>query len=193
MLETYHNLINYLFPVFIYKDADVLTIEDRRPSTMQLIFAAGGIFLLLFTIFSARALIETGYYWLLAVLIGGALLLIIKTMLEPFRERYIFDKRIDTYTFVRRGLLKSQTEQGSLSQFRAVQIERRIVSTDDGTAENYHVALLKNEGLLFGSPARAILREGNSQPIFSNLSSETRIAKAIASFLNFPSTEVIDG
>ena len=123
---------------------------------------------------------------------GGATALIVRALFEPFRETYIFDKRIDTYTFVRRTLIKSETEQGSLSQFRAVQIERRRVSTDNGTSEIFSVALLKNEGLLFGSPSTAILREGDSQPIFSNFSTESRIAIAISSFLNFSSTDVVD-
>ena len=192
MLETYNNLINYFFPVLIYNDTDVLTIEDRRPSTMQLVFAAGGVGVLVFTAFSSKILIDNWSWVIIPILIVGALLLILKALLDPFRETYIFDKRIDTYTFVRRSLFKSQTEEGSLSRFRAVQIERREIDTEDGKSVNYHVALLKNEGLLFGSPSREILRADYSHPIFSGFSSELRIAEAIEKFLNFPPTEIID-
>lgn len=191
-MEFYRRMINYLFPVLIYKFTDVLTIEDKRPSFMQLVFASGGIAALIFTISFAWELIKVGYYGLVIIFAGAAIFLIIKALLEPFRETYVFDKRIDTYTFVRRSVIKSQTEQGSLSQFRAIQIERRLISGDNGTTENYHVALLKNEELLFGSPSTALLREGNSYPVFADLSSELRIARAIASFLNFTSTEIVD-
>jgi hypothetical protein len=191
-METYHNLVNYTFPVLIYKDTDVLTIEDKRPSFMLPVFAISGIGLFAFSAFLLKPAIETGYYLLAAVLLGGAAALITKALFETIGETYIFDKKIDTYTFVRRRFFKSETEQGSLSQFRAVQIERKLVSTDDGTVKIYRVALLKNEGLLFGSPSTAILREGDSQPIFSNYSSESRIAKSISEFLNFSSTDVVD-
>lgn len=191
MIKTYRNIVNYLLPVFIRENAGVLTIVDGRPSTLQLIFSAGGIGLLIFTVFSLGALINSQFYGFIPILIGASLFLIIKALLAPFREIYIFDKNIDTYTLVRRSLVKSQTEQGSLSQFRAIQIERRL--DDDGeTSETFHIALLKNEGLLFGSPSRLILREGSSHPIFSNFSSESRIANAIEKFLDFSPTEVID-
>ena len=147
---------------------------------------------MVFTISSLWALINSQFYGFIPIFIIAALLLIIKALFEPFRETYNFDKKIDTYTFVRRSLIKSHTEQGSLSQFRAIQIERREVDNEYDTSETYHVALLKNEGLLFGSPSRAILREGNSHPIFSDLSSESRIAKAIGNFLDFSPAEVID-
>lgn len=189
MFKTYRNMVNYLFPVFIRENAGVLTIADSRPSTLQLIFSAGGIGLLIFTVFSFGALINSQFYGFIPILIGASLFLIIKALLAPFREIYIFDKNIDTYTLVRRSLIKSQSEQGSLSQFRAIQIERRL---DDDDGETFHIALLKNEGLLFGSPSRLILREESSHPIFSNLSSESRIANAIENFLDFSPTEVID-
>lgn len=191
-MDFYYNIINYLFPVLIYKDTNALTIEDRRPSNIQLIFAAGGIGLLVFALYSAGMLIGTGYYSLLALLIAGAILLIFAAVLKPFREMYNFDKTTDTYVFVRRGMLKSETEEGSLSQFRAVQVERRLVSGEGGIEENYHVALLKTSELLFGSPPVLILREGDSHPVFSSFSSETRIAKAITDFLDLPPAEVID-
>lgn len=192
MLETYHNLVNYTFPVLIYKDTDILTIEDKRPSFLLALLAAGAIGLFAFAVFFAKTLIETGYYLLLAIILCGAIALLVRALFEPFREKYIFDKRIDTYTFIRRSLIKSETEQGSLSQFRAVQIERRLVSTDDGTTEIYRVALLKNEGLLFGSPATQHLREGDYQPIFSSYSSEARIARAISNFLEFSTLDDVD-
>jgi hypothetical protein len=192
MMKFYRNIINYLFPVLIYKDTDVLTIEDRRISRRQLIFAGSGICLFIFTGILAKELIDAGFWGFVVIMPGVGLFLIIRALLTPFWETYNFDKRKDTYTFVRRSLIKREIEQGSLSQFRAIQIERRLISTDDETTENYHVALLKNGDLLFGSPPRAILREEDSYPIFSDLESESRIAKTIATFLNFSSAEIID-
>ncbi len=185
-------MVNYLFRVFIRENAGVLTIVDSRPSSRQLIFSAGGIGFLGFTLFSIWELIDSQFYGFIPIFIGASIFLIIKALLAPFREIYIFDKNTDTYTFVRRSLIKSQTEQGSLSQFRAIQIERRFVEDEYTESETFHIALLKNEGLLFGSPSRVIFREESSQPIFSNLSTEFRIAEAIEKFLDFSPTEVID-
>jgi len=59
-----------------------------------------------------------------------------------FPEKYVLDKGQDTYAFTRRSVLKSQTTVGSLSEIRAVQIERTTATTDNETREIFRVALL---------------------------------------------------
>lgn len=67
--------------------------------------------------------------------------------------------------------------EGSLSQIRAVQVERR----SDEDSEIYMVALLM-QGLLLGAPDTQILRE--NKPALNSRAAETRIAAAISKFLN---------
>src|SRR5262249_24040776 len=104
-----------------------------------------------------------------------------------FREAYVFNKKSDTYTFTRQSILNRDVLEGSASQFRAVQIERRTDYDDD--KEVLAVALLM-QVMLLAQSARQILRK--KPPLLNSLATEKRIAAAIAKFLNIPREGVID-
>jgi hypothetical protein len=91
--------------------------------------------------------------------------------------------------------IKSQTIEGSLSQIRAVQIERRVVTTtteDSGssTRELFYVTLLLRQGLLLGASDTVHLR--TDAPLGSRYASEAQIAYAIANFLKLPVPETVN-
>lgn len=182
---------NYLFPVKIIRLDDVLIIEDRRPTATLFWSGLIGILTLAFTIYAAVGLISLGFLWLVLVFGGLAIFLIGYCLTRNFREIYVFDKAKDTYIFTRQSAFKKDSIQGALSQFRAVQVQRKEVSGDNSTQEIYHVALLEQGGLLFGSSGTQVLRE--EPPVFNSFEAESRIASAISSFLNVRTdTEVVD-
>ena len=106
----------------------------------------------------------------------------------PFREKYVFNKDQDTYTFTQQGVLKRQTTEGGLSEIRAVQMERKVMA-ENGRKDVFRVALLLRQGLLFGASDTIVLRE--ETPVGSYYESEARIAYAIADFLKVPVPEMV--
>ena len=183
--------LNKFFPVNIKTQPGVLVIDDRRPSdgmVLCVVLIASSLFIsaLLF-----RQMIAYGFYWLLALFLLPALVFGIRSLLLPIRELYIFDKNNDTYLIRRWSALRRQTTQGSLSQIRAVQIERRLLSGGEhhGTREVFRVALLLHQGLLLGASDSLLLREDSALDF--SYGSESYIASAIANFLELPSPETI--
>lgn len=203
-MERLWDMMNYLFGVWIVAQDDVLYIEDRRP-TQKMGLSVGGIIVI--GTFASWA-------WLKDVLIVDAYT--ITLTLAPvvvalffivrgnFREVYVFNKKTDSYTFTRQSVLRKDVLEGSASQFRAVQIEKRIRDDRDATSlvgdmllktdsrsgdEVYMVALLL-DGLLFGQSDTQILRE--DPPFLNFRSTENRIANAIGKFLNIPREGVVD-
>jgi hypothetical protein len=185
MFERYYDIIDYLFPVRIIRIGETLSIEDRRPTSIMfisalcvLVFFTGAVMTVFFNGFTG----EVGY-WLGPT--AGWLVSLLFAINGTFREIYVFDKPGDTYRFTRQSIFKKDVLEGSLSQFRAVQLERRS-SDDDST---YMVALLM-QGMLLGQPDTQILRE--NPPIFNNYETEERIAGAISSFLNIKQADDTD-
>lgn len=182
---------NYLFPVKIIRLDDVLIIEDRRPTAALFVSGLVGILTLGFIIPATVELISLGFLWVVLVFGGMGIFLIGYCLTRTFREIYVFDRAKDTYTFTRQSAFKKDVIEGALSRFRAVQVQRKEVSGESGTQEIYHVALLEQGGLLFGSSGTQLLRE--DPPIFNSFEAESRIAGAITSFLSVRrDAEVID-
>ena len=178
------------FPVDINPQQDQLVIEDRRPGDnllLSIVLALGALFI---SAALFRPLIAGGIYWPLVLFLLPAPIFGVRSLLLPFREKYVFNKGQGTYTFTRQSALKRETTEGDLSQIRAVQIERRAVTTDNGTREVFRVALLLSQGLLLGMPDTLVLRE--ETPVASGYESEARIAYAIANFLQVPVPEMVD-
>ena len=185
MFQRYYDIIDYLFPVYIIRRDDTLSIEDRRPTlatTISGLAFAGFLLGAVATIFFYGFTGEVGY-WLGPA--AGWFVALLFAINGTFREIYVFDKTSDTYIFTRQSVLKKDVLQGSLSQFRAVQVECR---TDDDDS-NYMVALLM-QGMLLGQPDTQILRE--NPPAFNSYDVEVRIAGAISSFLNIERQDDID-
>ncbi|MGH9901461.1 MAG: hypothetical protein ACRD68_06560 [Pyrinomonadaceae bacterium] len=179
-----------LFPVRIDAGQDVLVVEDRRPSDgllLSVVLTAGSLFVsaLLF-----RSSIDSRIYWPLILFLLPAPVFGVRSLLLPFREKYVFDRGRGTYAFTRQSVLKKETTEGDAGQIRAVQLERRAVTTEHGTREIYRVALRLRHGLLLGASDTLVLRE--ETPVGSRFESEARIAYAIADFLRVPVPETVN-
>ena len=165
-----------LFQVFITDRDDVLYIEDRRPTPLLLSSGLGAIGFIIFTVYQ---LIFVGFGAGLWVIVGmGTVGLILAGMAMSiiFREIYIFDRPTDTFTFTRQSVFKKDVVEGTLSQFRAVQVEKQHVRN----TTNYNVVLLQQGPFLSGADTY-ILRE--NQPLVESLEAESKIATAISEFL----------
>ncbi|MBA2734597.1 MAG: hypothetical protein H0U54_17180 [Acidobacteria bacterium] len=178
------------FPINISTQRDALVIDDRRPSDDLLLFVTLLVGSLFISAILLRPLIANGIYWPLALFLLPAPIFAVKCLRRSFREKYVFDKSQETYTFKRRSVLKSPTTQGDLSLIRAVQIERTRVTTEDRTKEVFRVVLLLRQGLLLGASDSLPLREG--LPLGSTYESEAQIANAIANFLDLGVPETVD-
>ncbi len=188
MLERY---LSRFFPIYIYPQPDTLVIEDRRPSNGLLLLIVFAALWLLIAVVTLTPLIAQDVYWPVAIFLLPAPIFVIPGLLLAYGAEYIFDKGQDTYRFSRKSALKSSaTQEGLLSQIRAVQIERRLLpqSDDGGTREAFRVVLLLQQGMLFGSPDTVPLREDT---LFNHYESEVRIANAVAKFLDLPGPDTV--
>ena len=184
-----------IFPVRVHRDGGVLRIEDRRPSdgfVLAVIFAA---FFLIFSAGIFRPMVADNIYWPLLLFLVPGLIFAVRILITPVRATYMFDKERDSYSFIRRGLLRKQSAEGSVSQIRGVQVERREVSggADSGnytSREIYRPVLLLKQGLLFGSPDIIPLR-GDST-VDSSYETATQIAAGITSYLSLGAAESVD-
>ena len=190
-MQKIRDIINYLVGVYIHDRNDVLVIEDRRP-TRNMFFSMLGFLAMLGFVLAYVLTLLTNFNiglkfnaisW---TFFGAALVAALYFGISgTFREIYVFDKPNDTFTFTRQSVFNKDVLQGSLSQFRAVQIERR---TDDDS-QIYMVALL-TQGLLLGQPETQFLRE--KRPLFNSRAAESRIATAISKSLNIKRQGLVD-
>lgn len=189
----WQRLLDRFFPVEIGEKPDLLVIEDRRPGDGFVVAVTVAALSLAVSAILFRPLVSSGIYWPLALFLAPALFFTVKSLLATLRERYVFDKGQDKYIFTRRGVVKSKTTEGILSEVRAVQIERTVVSsTEPGqqSREVFRVALLLGKGMRLGSSDVVHLREGT--PVGSNRENEARMASAIAKFLKLPPPETVN-
>jgi len=190
-MEKFWNLINYICGVWIISRDDVLVIEDRRP-TLRTALSFGALFVIVVMavwswLTKSLKLDEISIPFIIVVIAVAAFF----AVKDNFREVYVFNKKTDTYTFTRQSVLRNDVLEGSASQFRAVQVERRRTegNSDQFDTEKYMVALLM-QGMLLGQSDTQILRE--NPPLLNSLAAEKRIANAIAKFLDIPRQGVVD-
>jgi len=190
-VEKIWNLINYICGVWIISRDDVLVIEDRRP-TLRTALSFGALFVIVVMavwswLTKSLKLDEISIPFIVFVIAVAAFF----AVKDNFREVYVFNKKTDTYTFTRQSVLRNDVLEGSASQFRAVQVERRRTegNSDQFDTEKYMVALLM-QGMLLGQSDTQILRE--NPPLLNSLAAEKRIANAIAKFLDIPRQGVVD-
>jgi hypothetical protein len=192
MFESFYDIIDYLFPIYIIRRDDVLSIEDRRPTVDMLLSAAGAVILIWLsaqTIYWAFS--EESVFKFLILAIAAAGYLIYRALTRTFREIYVFDKTKDTYWFTRQSVLKKEVIQGAASQFRAAEVIRQISYDDSGyETYTYRAALLQQPGLLLGTDETQVLRE--NPPIYNSYMAEAKIAGAISSFLNITNHHEVD-
>jgi hypothetical protein len=184
-VEKLWDMINYLCGVTIVDHDDVLYIEDRRP-TWTMVLSFGGLVAVVaiaaWTWFTIGLKLDVFTVGLPMAAFAVAAYFCIT---GNYREMYVFNKKTDSFTFTRQSMMNSDVLEGSASQFRAVQVERR--ASDD--SEIYMVALLC-QGLLLGQSDTQILRE--NPPLLNSRETESRIASAIARFLGVPREGVVD-
>ena len=188
----WQRLLDRFFPINIETERDVLVIEDRRPGDGFIVSVMIAAFSLFLSAILFKPLVSNGIYWPLVLFFAPAPIFIVKGLLSSLREKYVFDKGQDKYSFTRRSIVKSKTTEGILSEVRAVQVERTVVSSTDGEhqpREIFRVALLLGKGMRLGSSDIVHLREGT--PVGSNHENEAQMASAIASFLKLPPPETI--
>jgi hypothetical protein len=188
--SVWQRLLDRFFPIDIESKVDVLVIEDRRPGdgfVVSVMVAACSLFIsaILF-----KPVVSSGIYWPLVLFLAPAPFFVVNCLLASLREKYVFDKCQNLYRFTRRSVVNSKTTEGMLTDIRAVQIERRVVSsTENQTREIFRVALLLDQGLRLGSSDIIHLREGT--PVGSNYANEAQMASAIAKFLKLPPPETV--
>ncbi|HWS98750.1 MAG TPA: hypothetical protein VN256_00665 [Pyrinomonadaceae bacterium] len=188
----WQRLLDRFFPVEIESKPDVLVIEDRRPGDGFVVSVTIAALSLVIPAILFKPLVSSGIYWPLALLLAPAPIFIVNSLLASLREKYVFDKGRDAYTLTRRSVVKSKTQEGMLSEIRAVQVERTVVSSTEPehqSREIFRVALLLGQGMRLGSSDIVHLREGT--PVGSNYSNEAQMASAIAGFLKLPPPETV--
>ncbi len=188
-MEYIWNLINYICGVWIVSRDDVLVIEDRRPTLRTAL--AFGLLIALIVVMAQSWLAHNLKFdaWTISLFAAIFVVAVFLAVKDNFREVYVFNKKTDTFTFTRQSVLNKDVLEGSASQFRAVQVERRVTKGGSFDKTTYMVALLVG-GMLFGQSDTQVLRE--TPPFLNFLSTEKRIANAIAKFLAIPLQSVVD-
>ncbi|MBX7056198.1 MAG: hypothetical protein K1X36_14700 [Pyrinomonadaceae bacterium] len=182
-MESFGNVIDYLFGIYISDRDGLLVIEDRRPTAGMFVSIAGMAGIALFLLISAAlSLIGLGFdLWsgigAFAGLIALFVVMFLFSLGGTFREVYTFDMATDTYRFTRRGIFNNDVIEGSAGQFSGVRIDKRRADDDNA----YMVTLLL-DGMLLGQPGTQILRD--DPPIFNSHGKEVLIASAISKFLS---------
>lgn len=182
MIQTAKNLLSFITPVRIIERPDRLIIEDFRPTWPMFLAMVGVlVFSVAFVSFllNAEIGIDSFGMWSTGLATLGCLAFGFRGTL---REVYYFDKTNDSYAFVRRFIHKKEVIEGSLSQFRGVRVHTEIRSNAEGHRSERHVISLLQDGMLLGGAHEQRIREGT--PILNFHKTESRIAAAIASFLN---------
>lgn len=179
-----------LFPIKIDRKQDVLIIADHRPSDELLLSVTLAVGALLASVILFRPLVTGGSYWLLLLFLLPIPIFVVRSLVLPFREKYVFNKGQAIYTLTRQGLLKRHTMEGDLRKIPFVQMERKAIATKRGTREVFLVVLLQRQILLLGASDAMVLRE--ETPIGSCFESEARIANDIADFLGLPVPEIVN-
>jgi len=165
----------FIAPVRIISRPETLTIVDYRPTLTMFLTAVGFVILavslvLLFFRFSTS--FATGL-WVLA---APCLVSVIFLFRGTLREIYFFDKRADTYAFVRQFIHRKDVIEGSMSQFTGAYVKTET----SGDSDTYFV-MLKQEGMFLTGVSEQALRE--VVPMFNSFDQEAEIADAIEEFL----------
>ena len=183
-----------IFPVRIHREGGVLRIEDRRPSDGFVLAVIIAAFCLISSAMISPPLVGSGIYWPVLILVVPGIIFAVRICITPVRATYLFDKEKDSYSVIQGSLLRKQCAEGSVSQIRGVQVERRVVtsSDDSGTSsrEIYRPVLLLKQGLLFGTPDVVPLREDST--VDSSYETATQIAAGITSYLNLGAAQSVD-
>src|SRR5215470_9901093 len=106
MFDRFYDILDYLFPVYIIKRDQTLSIEDRRPTAITFI---SGSLSILFLAGAAATIALKGFTSDVGYVLGpaaGFLVSFAFGIKGTFREIYVFDKPSDTYIFTRQSIWK---------------------------------------------------------------------------------------
>jgi hypothetical protein len=167
--------LGFVFPLWIIRRPETLTIYDYRPTLSMFLTALGFVALaicLVLFFFKVDSSISFGL-WVLAVPAASCFFLLFR---GTVREVYYFDNTAGSYAFVRQFIHRREVIEGALSQFTGA-----YVKTVTGDESSSYFVVLKQEGMFLTGVDEQTLRD--EVPIFNSFDREARIANAISSFL----------
>lgn len=167
-------------------NGEVLKIESRRlvKHLLTLLWLIGGVLFLtyiLYLVLSQIAAVISGAVILLMALIIAA----VKLSRLPYHRMCLFDKKQKIYRIIEMSLLKNDEIAGKLDDIKAIEITVTPYHNEDSVSYGYQTFLIMNDFLVYdGSNMVAVEEETGTE------SNSTRVAAAIANFLQLPVPEV---
>lgn len=189
MLDKVSDMFGFINPIRIIERPDRLIIQDYRPTFYMFLAMVGFLIFSLSFLLFFLGIYEVDSFGVWSTLVLSVVCLGV-SLRGTLREVYYFDKTTDSYAFVRQFLYKKDVIEGGLSQFRGIRVHVEIQSDANGyDTRKYLVNLLQDGMLLGGSPEQTLRPE---TPILNFHAIESRIAAAIAKFLNIKLLETSD-
>ena len=176
-------ILGYIVPLRIIRREETLAIFDYRPTALMFFTGAGflffgGSFVLYLLYFGAEDLFILSVIGLIAIACGGFFIL-----KGTIREVYHFDRKMGTYTFIRRFVHRREVIEGDVSQFTGAFV-KTVRNSDfvDGESESEsYFVVLQQEGMFRTGETEQTLR--SNVPIFNSYDRELRIATTIRAFI----------
>lgn len=165
-----------LAPIWIVRRPETLVIQDYRPTFFMFLSGACFVFfavVFVFLLINIPIGIDSVGLWATG---GFAVVGLVLSLRGTVREAYYFNKKTDSYAFVRQFIYRKEVIEGALSQFTGVHV--KTVQNDE--SESYFV-VLDQEGMFLIGAGEQTLRE--EVPILNIYTTEERIADAISEFL----------
>lgn len=179
-----------LFSVNIDSNNDLLKIEDRRCLKH---FSVGGLWLIgggvigytlyvLLLVSSPAVAVFVGISVPVIALIIGAM----KVSQLPYRRIYFFDKKQKSYRLIEITSLETQENAGKLDEIKRVRIDINKYESSENNSKTYgYQTVLVLDNFLAYDDSNLIPVEEES----GNYDASSRIASAIADFLQLPIPE----
>lgn len=164
----------FIVPLWVIRRPESLTILDYRPTFMMFLTALGFAILAVSFVLYFFKINDSFGLWAIGI---PAALCIIFLFRGTIREVYYFDKRTDSYSFVRQFIHRKEVIEGSISQFTGAHVK-----TERHEQSETYFVILKQEGMFLTGVSEQTLRE--EVPLFNSFEREARIANAISSFIS---------
>ena len=171
-------------------NGEVLKIDNRRLLKHLWVFGGffgGGMILsfLLFEILSSFHYGIAAYIAPASILLISLVLAVLKIIRIPYHRLCLFDKKQKIYRIIEMSLLKNDEVAGKLDDIKAIEITVTAYHNEDSVSYSYQAFLIMNDFLVYdGSNMVAVEEETGTE------SNSTRVATAIANFLQLPVPEV---
>ncbi len=178
---------NTFFPVNIAKRKDYLIIEDRRVNGSVYIPLGGAAVLMLllmqFTPSYINFFLELIGAALISILIVFGILIFISSLAK---RTLVFYKEKDSYEIINKGIFRTTTETGYISEIKEIKlITRRYEDGDGNESYTYTSQIIPKNMILDDLRIQSLEKE----TIFNNYETTARIVYEITDFLNVPFTD----